>query len=96
MSHADFETGATVASVDTTAQIEIAVTNVFDKDVWSTDSGGAEREDETSGDGSDRGDGSLSDTGSGISKVAVGLGVLSLLGGGVAVAAARRRRSDAA
>ncbi|MFH7322882.1 DUF5979 domain-containing protein [Aeromicrobium sp. JJY06] len=95
ISHADFETGATVASVDTTSQIEIAVTNVFDEDVWSIDSGGAEREDETSGDGSG-GDGSLSDTGSGVSTVAVGLGLLSLIGGGVAVAAARRRRSDAA
>ncbi|SKB07278.1 DUF5979 domain-containing protein [Aeromicrobium choanae] len=89
VSHPDFAGGATVESVDTTAQLEIVVTNVFDEDVWSQES--------ESGDGGTAGDGELADSGSGVSPLALGVGLLSLLAGGAAVAGARRRsRADAA
>lgn len=87
VSHDSFENAAIVESVDTTAHLEIVVTNVFDENVWD-DAG------ETVDDGENDG---LSDSGSGVSLRAIGLGVLTLVAGGAAVAVARRRsRADAA
>lgn len=82
VSHADFESGATVASVDETAQIGIEVTNVFDQNVW--DEASAECPDCDGG-------GELADSGTGVTPGWVALGALSLLAGGSAIALARRR-----
>ena len=87
VSHGDFEGGATVDSVETTAQIAITVTNVFDEDVWSNSA-----ETNEDGDGAaESGDGSLSDTGSAVSPALLALGLLSLAAGGFAITRTRRR-----
>ncbi len=78
--HDSFETGAVIESTDETAHLSLVVENVFDEDVWSQDAGT---------------DGALPDSGSDVSPGWIALGALSVLGGGVALVAARRRRDAA-